>query len=300
MTPLPPARTLASAALVALLLTCSAPAAFPQEDGPGVTFLPGGTVFPPLPANPEEVRTGVRREFGSMRMRLDVGATYDLIGWRPATDPDVSVRVGAELFVYALTTSYQGLHLQVDAVDGYFGGHVIYRETAGTAATTLRLRIMHLSSHFIDGHFRLETKTWIDGQLPRPYSRDYLELLAAWEPRGNDWSVMLYAGANQAWFSRPAHMLRFNAFQGFLAHTSGWTGPVFGKQTTLYIADHFLLTGVGRLAGMNVLEAGIKFGAWEDGGIRLYLSHHAGLEPYHQYYDVRRSDLGIGFSLDIW
>ena len=44
------------------------------------------------------------------------------------------------------------------------------------STTYLRLRILHLSSHFIDGHFRLETTTWIDGQLPRPYSRDYAEL----------------------------------------------------------------------------------------------------------------------------
>jgi hypothetical protein len=289
-----------SAVLLAVLLTSAVPAAFPQgQTDRGVTFLPGGTIFAPLPANPEEVRVGVRREFGSMRMRLDIGAQLDLVGYEPESAPDISIRAGAEFFVFALTTSYQGLHLQVDAVDGYFGGHVIFRKEDIASTTYLRIRILHLSSHFIDGHFRLETTTWVDGQLPRPYSRDYAELLAAYEPRGETWNVMLYAGFNQSWFCRPATMLRFNSFQGIVARTTGWTGPVFGRSTTLYMADHFLLSGVGELSGTNVLEAGIKFGAWESSGVKLYLSHHSGTEVYHQYFDVKRSDWGLGFSLDL-
>jgi hypothetical protein len=289
-----------NAVFLAVFLTFAVPSAFPQENTEsGVTFLPGGTIFAPLPANPEEVRIGVRREFGSMRMRLDIGAQLDLAGYEPASMPGVSFRVGAEFFVFALTTSYQGLHLQVDAVDGYFGGHVVFRGEGEASTTFLRLRILHLSSHFIDGHFRLETSTWIDNQLPRPYSRDYAELMAAYEPCGETWNVMLYAGFSQSWFCRPAAMLRFNTFQGILARTSGWTGPVFGKPTSLYIADHFLLSGVGELSGTNVLEAGIKFGTWEADGVKLYVSHHSGTEVYHQYFDVKRSDWGFGFALDL-
>jgi hypothetical protein len=285
-----------------ILATFAAATAFsgtgPERTG-GVTFLPSSAIFPPLPANPEEVRVGVRREFGSTRMRLDIGSALDLVGYDAASDDGTSLRIGAELFVFALTTSYQGLHLQVDAVDGYFGGHVIYRQQRQSSTTYVRMRILHLSSHFIDGHFRLETLTWIGGQLPRPYSRDYVELMAAYEPHGNAWSVMLYAGFNQAWFCRPASMLRFNAFQGVVGRTSGWTGTVFGKPTTLYLSDHFLLTGVGKMSGSNVLEGGIKFGTWDQSGIRFYLSYHSGVEMYHQYFDVKRNDMGIGFSMDL-
>lgn len=290
------------AALCAILVTCASTVACsagePERTG-GVTFLPGASIFTPLAANPEEVRVGVRREFGSTRMRLDIGSALDLIGYEPASDPGISLRIGAEMFVFALTTSYQGLHLQVDAVDGYFGGHITLRKQHASSTVYLRMRILHLSSHFIDGHFRLETETWIDGQLPRPYSRDYGELTAAYEPHGESWGVLLYAGFQQAWFCRPARMLRFNAFQGFVARTSGWTGPLFGKTTTLYLADHFLLTGVGTLSGSNVAEGGIKFGTWEQSGIRVFVSYHSGVEMYHQYFDVKRNDLGIGFSLDL-
>lgn len=288
--------------LFAFLVTCASATAFPggePERTQGFSFLPSSTIFTPLAANPEEVRVGVRREFGSTRMRLDIGSALDLIGYEPSSHPGVSLRIGAEMFVFALTTSYRGLHLQVDAVDGYFGGHVTIRTQQESSAMYLRMRILHLSSHFIDGHFRLETLTWIDGQLPRPYSRDYVELTAGYEPRGASWNVLLYAGFNQAWFCRPATMLRFNAFQGVVARTTGWTGPVFGKPTTLYLADHFLLTGVGTLSGSNVIEGGIKFGGWEQNGIRLFISYHSGVEMYHQYFEVKRNDLGMGFSLDL-
>jgi hypothetical protein len=31
----------------------------------------------------------------------------------------------------------------------------------------------------------------------------------------------------------------------------------------------------------------------------LYVSYHSGDEMYHQYFDVKRDDLGIGISLDL-
>jgi len=289
--------------LLALTLTIASLRAFPQEQGvrkEGVCLFPGNALFAPLPASPEEPRVGLRREFGSMRMRLDIGASYDILGYNPASDTSAHFRVGADLFAYALTTSYQGLHLQVDAVDGYFGGHVIYLHQRPASFTLLRLRILHLSSHLIDGHFRLETKTWLDGQLPRPYSRDYAEATAAYSWGGARWSAVLYAGFLHAWFVRPDNMTRFNTFQGVLARTSQWIGPLWGTPVNLYVADHFMLSGVDKLSGSNTLEGGVKFGEWSGGGMKLYVSYHTGMEIYHQYYDVKRSDVGIGFALDVW
>lgn len=294
---------------LAFTLTLTSVTAFPQNQTAqpdpsspqqGLTLFPGSAIYAPLPASPEEPRIGFRREFGSMRMRLDLGAAYDLLSYVPASDTATQFRLGAELFAFALTTSYQGLHLQVDAVDGYFGGHLIYQHRRAESSTTLRLRILHLSSHFIDGHFRLETKSWIDGQLPRPYSRDYAELTAAYTWGGTAWSAMLYAGFANAWFVRPGDMIRFNTCQGVVARTAGWIGPVLGRPTNLYVADHFMLSGVGTLSGTNILEGGVKFGSWDGGGLKLYISYQSGMEIYHQYYDVKRNNLGIGFALDVW
>ncbi len=262
-------------------------------------LLPGKALFAPLPASPEEPRVGIRREFGSMRMQLDIGATYDFLAFYPSSDTAARFHMGVAMFVYALTRSYQGLHLQVDAVDGFFGAHIVYLHRRATSSTMLRLRILHLSSHLIDGHFRLETKTWIDGQLPRPYSRDHAEATAAYRWGTKAWSAMLYAGFSQAWFARPGNMVRFNTFQGAVAHTSEWTGQVWGQPANLYIADHFMLSGVERLSGTNILEGGIKFGEWDGSGIRLFISYRAGTEIYHQYYDVKRNDWGMGFAVDI-
>ena len=289
--------------LLTFTLTLPLCAAFPQDreaKQTGVSLFPGRALFAPLPASPEEPRVGLRREIGSMRMRLDIGAAYDILAYQPASDTTISFRLGAELFAFALTTSYQGLHLQVDAVDGYFGGHLVYQQRRAATSPMLRLPILHLSSHFIDGHFRLETKTWIDGQLPRPYSRDCAELTAAYTMGPADWSVMLYAGFLHAWFVRPADMTRFNTCQGVVARTARWIGPVLGHPTNLYLADHFMLSGVGKLSGTNILEGGIKFGEWNGGGMKLYVSYQSGMEIYHQYYDVKRDNVGIGFALDVW
>ncbi len=288
---------------VLLLLALAPQDAVPQEPGQpsgGWTFLPGTPLFPPLPASPEEPRVGLSKEIGSARMRLDIGATFDLLEYAPESDTASRYRVGADLFTYALTTSFQGLKLQVDAVDGYFGAHFVLERRRKESQTTVRLRILHLSSHFIDGHFRLENNTWVDGQLPRPYSRDAAEVTAAYTWGNPERSVMLYAGFSQAWFVRPADMRRFTTSQGVVAHTSGWIGPLWGQEVHLYLADHFALAGVGTLDGTNVLEAGLKVGAWQGRGVKIYISYHTGTEIYHQYFDVRRSDVGAGFTLDIW
>lgn len=271
----------------------------PPADPPGWTLLPGTPLFAPLPASPEEPRAGLRKEIGNPRMRLDIGTTFDVLSYTPAGDSASSFSIGTDLFTYALITSIQGLKLQVDAVDGYFSAHIVHRQRHGASSTYARLRVIHLSSHFIDGHFRLETETWLNGQLPRPYSRDAVELTAAYAWGDDDAAVMLYAGFSQAWFVRPAAMRRFNTFQGVAAHTAEWIGPLWGRPVHVYIADHFLLAGVGTLEGTNVLEAGVKIGSWHGHGVRLFLSVHAGAEIFHQYYDSKRTDVGLGFALDV-
>ena len=116
-------------------------------------FLPGAALLPPFPASPEEPRTGIRKEIGSSRMTLSIGGQLDLVEWRPGGDPGMRIRAGAQLFMYALTTNYQGLRLQMDAADGYFGGYLVGRQQGPSSAMTLRFRIMHLSSHMLDGNY---------------------------------------------------------------------------------------------------------------------------------------------------
>jgi len=262
-------------------------------------FLPSPALLLPFPASVEEPRTGIRKEIGSSRMTLSIGGQIDLVEWRPPGTSNVHLRVGAQLFTYALTASYQGLRLQMDAADGYFGGYLVGRQQGPASALTLRFRIMHLSSHMLDGNYDLNTGEWKDGREPVPLSRDFGELLGAYSWLGTNWEVMVYCGFSYATLVRPPELMAWNTLFGVVAHASPWPGGVFGKPASVYLSDHFTLSGLSSLQGTNTLEVGLKMGTWEGSGVKIYCNYHSGLEVFHQYFDSQRYDWGLGIALDL-
>jgi hypothetical protein len=262
-------------------------------------FLPGAALLPPFPASPEEPRTGIRKEIGTSRMTLSIGGQLDLVEWRPGGDPGMRIRAGAQIFMYALTTNYQGLRLQMDAADGYFGGFLVGRQQGPSSVMTLRFRIMHLSSHMLDGNYDSDTGEWKDGRDPVPLSRDFGELLGAYSWLGKNWEVMVYSGISYATLVRPPELMEWNTLFGIVAHASPWPGGVFGKPASAYLSDHFSLSGLSSLQGTNTLEVGLKMGEWEGSGVKFYVSYHSGLEVFHQYFDLQRYDWGLGIALDL-
>ena len=93
-------------------------------------------------------------------------------------------------------------------------------------------------------------------------------------------------------------MKRLNTVFGVTAHTGDWTGTFAGRPVHFYASDHFRVWGLETLSGTNMFEAGVKFGEWNGAGIRIFLSHHAGLEVYHQYFDTKSDNWGLGFGLE--
>jgi hypothetical protein len=286
--------------LAVLLLYCGtfALADVPPRAEAPVTFLPGRSIFPIVPANHEEPHLGLTKDIATSHMRLDIGSSMDLVNIRVSADSTTNIRAGADLFAFALSTSYNGLRLQIDALDGYFGGHIVYRNQREGSALLLRLRIMHLSSHLIDGHYDNDADAWIGGRKPLHFSRDYGEVTAGYLWQWNGAGVFAYGGFSYATLVRPSEQKRLNTLYGITAHTSRWTGGCFGKPLNLYVSEHFLLWGVDELSGTNGLEAGVKFGAWEGAGVRVFVSYHSGLEIYHQYSDVTAGEWGVGFELE--
>lgn len=269
-----------------------------QTSSSGVTFLPGKLFYTPLAADPQEPRVGVRKEIGSSRLKLDIGSAIDLVGY--AGESGSQVRLGVDFFTYALTTSAEGLRLQVDAVDGFFGGHVAWGETADGKGLRARLRILHVSGHLIDGHWDRATKQWKDNKEPIPYTRDFGELLGSYGWRSGAIAVDVYSGLAYATLVRPDDLARWSSLHGALIRTTGMIGPVFGRAFTLFIADHISVTGIPTYYATNTAEGGVKFGPWDDTGIRISLTYSSGLEPFSQYYFVRRDQWGLGIAFDFW
>ena len=285
---------------VILLGAASSPAQTGDRPTPsGTTFLPGGTIFPPLRANYQEPRTGVRKEIGTSRLKLDIGSSIDFLECR--TDSSGGrLRAGADFFTYALTTSAQGLRLQVDAVDGYFGGHIVYAAPGTGPHMLLRLRLLHVSGHLIDGHWDHIALHWIDNKLPIPYTRDFGEMTGMYTWPGRDLALSAYTGFSYASHVRPENLSRIGTLHGVEVHSTGWTGRAGGRPLSLYIADNLSLTGIGAAHGTNSLEFGVKLGEWDGTGIRFYGSYYHGLEMFSQYYYVRTDQWGLGFAFDAW
>ncbi|MEW6510166.1 MAG: hypothetical protein AB1428_04335 [Bacteroidota bacterium] len=286
--------------LILLALTLLArPAPGQQGDlaaGPAWTFLPGGAFVAPLTASEQEPRVGIQKEFGSSKLKLDIGSSIDVVEYRDRAN---LIRLGFDFFTFALTTSAQGLRLQVDAVDGFFGGHVTFVPASEWGeGIQLRLRILHQSGHLIDGHWDSNSGKWRDGKEPIPYTRDFGEFLAAYRWSWEDIAMRIYSGASYATLARPDDLARWGSLHGMEVYTTGLSGSLFDKPLIAYAAMHLALNGIPTYYVTERLEAGFKLGSWEGTGIRLHVSYRNGLEPFSQYYFVRREYWSGGITME--
>jgi len=261
------------------------------------TFLVDRTLLPPLTANVQEPRTGLRKEIGSSRLKIDIGSTIDVVRFQ--LSPEQSLSLGIDFFVYALSTGNEGLRLQIDAADGFFGGHAGYRSTGDGLDHFLRFRFLHLSAHFLDGHFDPIAGGWKGGRSPIAFTRDFAELVGGIDFSPGDAHLSVYAGFSYGVLVRPATIDKVEYLFGGELRWSEALGLLFGKPWNIYIADHAAVIGIPNNVTSNTIEAGVKLGSWDSRGLRVYSSFAVGLDVFHQYYDVYRQSWGFGFSYDI-
>ncbi len=277
----PPLPRLFIATLPALI--CMSVPAFAQEGA--VTFFPGGSGFVPLRASHEEARMGLLQEFGSSRLRVQIGNAVDIAAWAMGGD---TLRIGADFFASALSSSFGDYRFKIDAADGLFGVHLTYRFGPRWSA---RFRALHYSAHLVDGHFDTDRQAWNTDRLPFPFSRNFGELALACRP-----SPLLlhrlYAGFSVSVFNKPRSIRPVTGLWG--AELATGPGPHW------YLAYHGSLLGIPAYVVSNTVEAGVKLGRWDGAGLRIFFAYHGGLEWYGQYYDQRRDFFGGGIALDYW
>jgi hypothetical protein len=296
------ARIIACTILCAFLHSIE-PLTARSQDTPAGTesslFFPGGTLIVPYVAHTPEPISGLRKEIGNSRMRLTIGAPLDVWELRMADDGSARLRVGIDFFMQALTTSSEGLRLQIDAADGWFGGHVASRWDLRDASVTVRLRILHLSGHMVDGHFDSATDTWKDGREPIPFTRDFGELSAAVSTSLSSVTIRGFAGTSYATLIRPDNIKRWAFLGGFDLHSASLIADGAPFPLHLYGGYTLTLAGIPAYTGTNSVEAGVKFGAWDGRGIRVYSGYYAGQMMFTQYYDLRTDHWAIGFGFEL-
>jgi hypothetical protein len=267
--------------LIALLV----PASMIAQDSRWV-FFPFSQAFRPFVASHEEPHMGLQQHIGNSHLDVAVGAPFEIARYEGETD---TVGLGADFFAYAFSRTFGEYRFKIDAADGYFLVNASYKSRS---PFSFRFRAIHLSAHLVDGYFDDIQGVWRTDKLPFAFSRNYLEIAAAYDPRIPDLTTRLYGGGSYAVHVRPDNLQRWAALAGAELAYPGNPG--------LYAAYHLSLKGTPNYTFTHNVEAGAKFGAWNGRGFRLFVSYHNGLNDYGQYYNEWTDYWSVGFWFDLW
>ncbi|HLP18221.1 MAG TPA: DUF1207 domain-containing protein [Bacteroidota bacterium] len=253
------------------------------------SLVPGGLLFRPLAANTFEPRVGFVAQSSANKLRLDIGNSIDLIQY--AAD-SVVVTMGADFFTYTYLRGEQNFHFPVDASDYFFGFNFNAARSTDAGRVSARLRLSHISAHFVDGHYSNATGQWKDSRPPQVYSREFLDLTAAFEPAALHGSTRVYAGAVYLYHVDPKWLPKTSALLGAEYHY-GLAGSL-----NLFGAYQASFMKVRESKTRHQLNAGIKLGAWNGRGIELYGTYFSGYSIHGEYYDVQEEYTGFGMNID--
>lgn len=262
-----------------------------------VDFLPAGLHFLPLKANVYEAKLGLIYFPDDRSLKVDIGNSVDLVGIQNLIG-DIKVTLGIDFMAYGLASSYQGKRLQIDALDGFFGGNATFsHKVNNTDDMKLRLRIIHNSAHLVDGSYNNDG-TWKNNYLPVPYARDFIEPTFAYEINKESYFTRFYVSPSYSMLVRPAILKRWSFNTGFELALNSLIGKTAQKSNNLYFAYQFSLIGVPAYAGNNNFMFGIKMGEYYNKGINLFLSYYTGMHYFSEYYVKKIDKFGIGFYID--
>ena len=266
-----------------------------SDSSGGFSINPPGLNIAPLKANIQEARIGVFKFLDAAQMKVDIGNSIDVFGY---SDPEAALRVtaGIDFMAYAFTTGAQGLRLQIDAIDGFFGGNLSISKSYGSQTLQLRLRILHHSAHFVDGHYDESTGTWIDNRSPIAYTKDFGELVGTYLVEKEDLTLRPYAGFGYATLVRPADYERFSYLAG--VEVAIGVGTVASEKLNVYAAYNISVEGTPEFIASHQIQAGTKLGSFYGKGPSIYLAFYTGNHMFGEYFGERLTTIGLGFTVD--
>lgn len=275
--------------LLSVIHPFSAPASDSTETGP--RWLRHSLLFTPLRASHLEPRMALTRLVELQRLRLDIGNSVDVVVF-PLGGEAGEMAVGADAFTWTSLRQADDFHFPVDAVDYLFGINASWRWAPdGRPVLSARLRFSHISAHLVDGSYDKASSAWRDGQLPRVYSREFLEPIVALQ-----WGDVLrvYAGGQYLTHVDPPTIGRW-VFQAGCeaAAVALWTDALHA-----YAAFDYKRSSVGYGVDNFSLQAGVKCGDWRRAGVNLYVAWYDGYSQHGEYYDQHWSYWGPGLSVE--
>jgi hypothetical protein len=255
---------------------------------------PGKVDFPPFQASLTEPRFGLSKAVATGTIKVDLGNSVDLIRLSLGKDTlrQRVYAVGIDFFTYVHVTGWDGLRLQVDAIDGFFGGHVTHTIPMNRSELQFRFRFLHLSAHYADGHFDQAAQQWKTNREPVPFTRDMADFTAAL--RHGD--LRFYVLLEHAFRIRP-----FNQHRTWYQAGGEWFFGHFGSRNLHpYVAQDVRLVGFESYNTNWSSMIGLKWGEVYGSGINIFLRYFSGIGPFAEYSDIRTNEWSLGFSIDYW
>lgn len=251
----------------------------------------GRLLFPPLIAHHVEPRVGFTRLVEEERLRLDIGNAIDLLAFDRALGAD-RVAIGADFFTWTSLRQESDFHFPVDAVDYLFGINATWKKTLDASSVlSVRLRLSHISAHLVDGSYDPTTDHWRHGDPSRVYSREFLDLVVAWEYEA--W-LRFYGGGQYVYHIDPSELGKVGLQGGCEAV---WRDAA-GRGVNLYAAYDLRMLDNGETRAAHGFQAGVKLGPWRGSGLNLFVALYDGPSQHGEYHDRRWSYWGPGLNID--
>lgn len=254
-----------------------------------VEYFPDDLNIQPFTANAIEPKLGFLFQVGKNELRLDIGNSIDIV--KLQSDDNETYTFGADLFTYTLLRGEGNFHFPVDAVDYLFGLNFGYKNIGKNYEYGARLRLSHISAHFVDGHFDGTSNQWRDNRNPIVYSREFFELMPYYKIE----NIRLYAGITYLINVSPSTIGKDNYQIGFDYFYPNLVLDSF----TPFAAFDFKLANTGVLTGNKNFTAGIKFGKVEGKGFSIYYNYYSGKSIHGEYFNVDKEYSAFGINLDL-
>lgn len=256
--------------------------------GQKLELFPAELNVNPFAANVIEPKLGFMFKTEGNELRLDIGNTVDIASLKTSSGV---ISLGADLFTWTLLRKEENFHFPVDAVDYLFGFNFGFKKSVHDYSFGARMRISHISAHFVDGHYDKEKREWRNGRTPRVYSREFIELMPFYQYK----QLRMYAGFTYLFHVDPVVNHRDLYQFGF----DYFRKDFFADNLSPFIAYDMKVTGAIRSTPNHSFNAGVKLGKPNGKGLSLYYHYYSGWSIHGEYFDYRENYSGIGLNLDL-
>lgn len=294
------------ASMIVALLSIIAPAVAQSQEE--LNFVGWERAVRPPYAGKYESRIGGWRESENDKLRLDIGASVDLLSYSEANqEPGTMVprlssssktTFGADFFTWTRLRAAGGFKFPVEAVDYYFGLNAS-RHYYNALLSDIRLRVAHISAHLVDG----DPSFTDPAQQYITYSREFVDAMIGFngmwmigDRTPDDFEFRPYAGALWLFHTIP--------------DTLGAVTPYAGVDATWAIKEDFVPLTIkgGYEARLNTelepigehhLRLGLKFGRVNSNGVTIEGSYNSGRSQYGQHFSRRERFFSLGFMIEM-